>query len=55
MGLNRLRDEDEIRHAAEALQMDADKARKAISVFRKEAFRIWPDAVIAEDPANPRL
>ncbi|AZN99032.1 hypothetical protein EJ066_18865 [Mesorhizobium sp. M9A.F.Ca.ET.002.03.1.2] len=50
---NRLQDADELRYAAEALQMEAGAARNAISAFRKEAIRIWPEAGIGKDSANP--
>jgi hypothetical protein len=52
--LNRLQDTDELRNAAEALQMDFDAAVIAISTLRSEGTRLWPDAGIDKNPANPR-
>ncbi|MEP6566167.1 MAG: nucleotidyl transferase AbiEii/AbiGii toxin family protein [Mesorhizobium sp.] len=52
--VNRLRDRQELQNAAEVLQMDIGAAVGAISTLRNEGIRIWPDAGIAGDPANPR-
>lgn len=41
--VNRLRDKEELRHAAEVLQMDPNAAVEAISALRNEGIRIWPD------------
>lgn len=50
--VNRLRDKDELRHAAEVLQMDSDAAVEAISALRNERIRIWPDAGSGGEPSN---
>jgi len=42
--VERLRDADELRHAAEILQMDTDVAAEAAAALRAESARIWPDA-----------
>ncbi|AZO31319.1 MULTISPECIES: nucleotidyl transferase AbiEii/AbiGii toxin family protein [Mesorhizobium] len=47
--LNRLRNEDELRYAADTLQMNVDEARDALAAFRQEALRVWPDAGISKD------
>jgi hypothetical protein len=52
--VNRLQDKDELRIAAEVLQMDVGGAVGAISALRNEGIRIWPDAGIGADPANVR-
>lgn len=50
---NKLQDRDELRNAAEALQMDPDVANKAISALRDEGIRLWPDAGILSGVDNP--
>ncbi|MER8462281.1 hypothetical protein [Mesorhizobium sp. M1396] len=47
---NKLQDKDELRNAADVLQMDASVAADAISLLRKEGARIWLDAGIDEGP-----
>ncbi|MDX8440515.1 nucleotidyl transferase AbiEii/AbiGii toxin family protein [Mesorhizobium australafricanum] len=42
--VDKLRDKDELRDAANVLQMDVAVAIDAISALRKEAARIWPEA-----------
>lgn len=46
--LNRLRDMNEIRYAAEALDMDFDAAAGAVAVLRQAALHVWPDKGIEE-------
>lgn len=46
--LNRLRDRNEIRYAAEALDMDFDAAAGAVAVLRQAALHVWPDKGIEE-------
>jgi hypothetical protein len=48
--VNKLQDKDELRNAADVLQMDASVATDAISLLREEGARIWPDAGIDEGP-----
>ncbi|TIX25285.1 nucleotidyl transferase AbiEii/AbiGii toxin family protein [Mesorhizobium sp.] len=48
--VNKLQDKEELRNAADVLQMDASVAADAISVLREEGARIWPDAEIDERP-----
>ena len=43
---NKLQDRDELRNAAEVLQMDFGVAKKAISALRDEGIRLWPDTGI---------
>lgn len=50
---NKLQDRDELRNAAEILQMDPDVAAKAISAFRNEGIRLWPDTVILSGVVDP--
>lgn len=47
--LNRLRDDNEIRYAAEALDMDFDAAARAVAVLRQAALHVWPDRGIEEE------
>ena len=47
--LNRLRDDNEIRYAAEALDMDFDAAARAVAVLRQAALHVWPDRGIKEE------
>lgn len=51
--LNRLRDRNEIRYAAEALDMDFDGAAGAVTALRRAALHIWPDKGIEEDGPDP--
>jgi hypothetical protein len=46
--LNRLRDRNEIRYAAEALDMDFDGAAGAVAALRRAALNVWPDKGIEE-------
>ncbi|MER9301650.1 nucleotidyl transferase AbiEii/AbiGii toxin family protein [Mesorhizobium sp. M0293] len=48
--VNKLQDKDELRNAADILQMDSSVAADTISLLRGEAARIWPDAGIDEGP-----
>jgi hypothetical protein len=48
---NKLQDRDELRNAAEILQMDPDVAIKAISALRDQGIRLWPDGgILSGDP-----
>ena len=47
--LNRLRDDNEIRYAAEALDMDFDAAARAVAVLRQAALHVWADRGIEEE------
>lgn len=47
--LNRLRDTNEIRYAAEALDMDFDGAAGAVAALRRAALEVWPDKGTEED------
>ena len=40
--VNKLQDRDELRNAAEVLQMDLGVAKKATSTLRDEGIRLWP-------------
>ncbi|CCV12682.1 conserved hypothetical protein [Mesorhizobium sp. STM 4661] len=44
--VNKLQDRDELRNAAESLQMDTKAAEAAISALRNEGIRLWPGAGI---------
>jgi len=49
--VNKPQDRDELRPAAEALQMIPDVAIKAISALRDEGIRLWSDAdILSGDP-----
>ncbi|MCF6099879.1 nucleotidyl transferase AbiEii/AbiGii toxin family protein [Mesorhizobium muleiense] len=50
--VNKLQDRDELRSAAESLQMDTNAADAAISVLRNEGIRLWPGSGIRNDPAD---
>ncbi|WP_095203261.1 nucleotidyl transferase AbiEii/AbiGii toxin family protein [Mesorhizobium carmichaelinearum] len=50
---NKLQDRDELRDAAEVLQMDPGVAAKAISALRDEGIRLWPSAGILSGVADP--
>lgn len=52
--VNKLRDKDELRNAAEVLQMDPDMAMHAISALQAEAIRIWPDTGIVNGVVDPQ-
>jgi hypothetical protein len=48
--VNKLQDRDELRNAAESLQMDTNAADAAISALRNEGIRLWPGAGIGKAP-----
>ncbi|BCH28404.1 hypothetical protein MesoLjLc_03340 [Mesorhizobium sp. L-8-10] len=50
--VNRLHSRDELRNAAEALQMDHDVAARAIASLRDDFQRIWPAAKIDLNPSE---
>ncbi len=49
--LNRLQRPEELRHAAQSLDMDLDTARSSIHALRDAGRKAWPDADIEENPA----
>lgn len=48
--VNRLQDREELRHAAEALQMDHTVAAEAIVALRQDCRRLWPEAKVDDEP-----
>jgi hypothetical protein len=49
--VNMLRDREELRQAAETMQMDPAAATRAIAALRADFSRLWPHAPIADAAA----